>query len=109
MLDNKSNQPSKFKTKNWVWDKCEAHEVYRTYSQIKFKIYMLTTGFCNYSDVYILVIGTIAVPNTGIAAAPNNRNKKVIFKNCAPFTDCTSEINNKEINHDKNIAVVIPM
>ena len=59
--------------------------------------------------MYILVIGTIAVPNTGIAAAPNNRNKKVIFKNCASFTDCTSEINNKEISHDKNIAVVIPM
>ena len=25
---------------------------------------------------------------------PNNKNKEVLFKNCAPFTDCISEINN---------------
>ena len=41
------------------------------------------------------------------AVAPNNRNKKVIFKNCAPFTDCISEINNKEIDHAKDIDAVI--
>ena len=29
---------------------------------------------------------------TGTAAAVNNRNKKVIFRNCASFTDCISEI-----------------
>ena len=36
--------------------------------------------FCDYSDAYILVKGTIAVQNTGTAPAPNNRNKKVIFR-----------------------------
>ena len=37
---------------------------------------------------------TITVPNTGATAAPvNDTNKKAIFKNCAPFTDCISEIN----------------
>ena len=25
---------------------------------------------------------------------PNNADKEVVFKNCAPFTDCISEINN---------------
>ena len=59
--------------------------------------------------MYILVKGTIAVTNTGTAVAPNNRNKKVIFKNCAPFTYCISEINNKEIDHAKKIDVVMPM
>ena len=41
----------------------------------------------------ICVKGTKTVPNTAAAgAAVNNTNKKVIFKNCAPFTDCVTEI-----------------
>ena len=40
---------------------------------------MLKSILCNYSDAYILVKGTITVSNTGTAAAPNNRNKIVIF------------------------------
>ena len=40
-------------------------------------------------------------------ADPNNKNKKVIFKNCVPYTDCISETNN--IYHAKDIDVVMPM
>ena len=42
----------------------------------------------------MLIKGTITVPNTA-AADPtvNNTNRKVLFKNCAPFTDCITEIN----------------
>ena len=47
---------------------------------------MLKSSLCNYSDAYI-VKGTITILNTGRAAAPNNRNKEVVFKNCAPFTN----------------------
>ena len=36
-------------------------------------------------------------------------NKEVIFINCAPFTDCISEINNTEINNAKYVDVVMPM
>ena len=57
----------------------------------------------------LFVKRTITVKNTGTVAAPNNRNKKVISKNCAPFTDYIKKINNKEIDHDKVIDVVIPM
>ena len=32
------------------------------------------------------------VANTGTAANPDNRRKEVVFKNCAPFTDCISKI-----------------
>ena len=54
---------------------------------------MIRSSLCDYSDAYILVKGTITVPNMVAAgAAVNNTNKKVKFKNCAPFTDC---INNK--------------
>ena len=55
------------------------------------------------------MLTTITVENTWKVAAPNNRNKKVIFKNCASFTECISEINNKEIDHAKNIDIVMPL
>ena len=70
---------------------------------------MLRSSLCDYSDACILVKGTITVPNTGIAASPNNKNEKVILKNCVSFTDCISEIDNKEIDHAKYIDVVMPM
>ena len=53
---------------------------------------MLKSSLCDYSDVYILLSGTITVENTGTAAVVNNR-RNVIIKNCCPFTDCISEIN----------------
>ena len=47
---------------------------------------MLQSSLCDYSDSYIHVKGTTAIPNTTTAgAATNNANKKLIFKNCAPF------------------------
>ena len=70
---------------------------------------MLSSSLCDYSDACILVKRTITVPNTGIAASPNNKNEKVILKNCVPFTDCISEIDNKEIDYAKCIDVVMPM
>ena len=83
--------------------------MYNIGSQIKFKTSMIRSSLCDYSDAYILDKVTLTVPNTGAAEAPNNRNKKVIFKNCAPFTDCISERNNKEIDHAEDIDVVMPI
>ena len=42
-------------------------------------------------------------------AAVNNTNKKGIFKNCAPFTDCTAEINNTQLDDAEKIDIVMPM
>ena len=56
---------------------------------------MLTSSLCDYSDAYILVKGNSSVNNTAAADTDaNNTNKKVIFKNCPPFTDCINKINN---------------
>ena len=55
---------------------------------------MLKASLRDYSDANILVKGTITVARHVGEAAPvtavtADRNKKnVIFKNCAPFTDC---------------------
>ena len=70
---------------------------------------MLRASLCDYSDTYILVKGTITTSNKGTAIAPTNRKKKIIFKNCALFTDSISEINDKEIDRAKDIDVVISM
>ena len=65
---------------------------------------MLKSSLCDYSDPYILVKGTIALNNTAAADANgNNTNKRVIFKNCAPFTNCISEINNTQVDNAKDI------
>ena len=69
---------------------------------------MLRSTLCDYSDANILVQGNISVNNTAAADADaNNTNKKVIFKNCAPFTDC--KINNTQVDNAKDIDIVMPM
>ena len=108
--DNTLNQPSKFRTRNWIEINDESRGVYNVNSQIKFKTKMLKSSLCDYSDAYILVKGTITVNNTAAqGAAANNTNKNVIFKNCAPFTNCISKINNTQIDNAKDIDIVMPM
>ena len=110
LIDNASNQPSKFRTRNWVEINDESRGAYNVNSQIKFKPTMLKSSLCDYSDAYIFVKGTISANNTAAdGAAANNTNKKVIFKNCAPFTNCISEINNTQIGNAKDIDIVMPM
>ena len=73
---------------------------------------MLKSSLCDYSDAYILVKGTtgITVNNTAAADADaNSTNKKVIFKNCAPFTNCISEINNTQVDNAKDLDIAMSM
>ena len=60
----------------------------------KFKSSMLRSSLCDSSDTYILVKGTISIAAQA-GDNPNNANKKLVFKNCAPFTDCINEIIHK--------------
>ena len=110
LIYDTSNQPSKFRTKNWVEISDESRGAYNVNCQIKFKTTMLKSSLCDYSDAYILVKGTISVNNTAADdTAVNNTNKKVIFKNCGPFTNCISEINNTQIDNAKDIDIVMHM
>ena len=77
---------------------------------IKVTLNLIMSNLCDYSNAYILVNGTIKVLNTAAAGvAVNNANKKLIFKNCAPFTDCITEINNTQVNDAQKIDLVILM
>ena len=71
---------------------------------------MLRSSLCDYSDAFILVKGNILVNCTAAAgAAVNNTNKKVIFKNCASFTNCISKINHTQIDNAEYIDIVMLM
>ena len=112
LLDNTLDQPSKFRTKNWVEINDESEESYSTGSDIKFKTTMLRSNLCDYADAYILVKGTITITGAGnddAAKRLDERNKGVIFKNCAPFTKCISRINNTDIDNAQDIDIVMPM
>ena len=95
LLDNTSNHPSRFRTKKWVEINDDIRSAYSPNKQVTFKTAMLRSSLWNYSDAYILVKGNITVNNTSAADTnANNTNKKVIFRNCASFTNCISKINN---------------
>ena len=110
MLNDALNKPSKFRTRNWVEINDGIRGAYSPNKQIRFKTAMLRSSLCDYSDAYILVKGNITVNNTAAdGAAANNTNKKVIFKNCAPFTNCISKINNTQIDNAEYIDIVMLM
>ena len=61
LLDNASNQPSKFRIRNWVEINDESRGTY-TANDIKFKTTMLRSHLCDYAKAYILVKRTITRP-----------------------------------------------
>ena len=60
LLNDESNQPSKFRTRNWVEINDESRGTY-TSNDIKFKTTILRSNLCDYEDVYILVKGTVTI------------------------------------------------
>ena len=84
LLDNKPNQLSKFRKKNWVEINDDSCGTYNINGQIKFKTSILKSILCDYNHAYIIFKGIISVANRADA--------EVIFKNCVSYTDCISEI-----------------
>ena len=122
LLNDESNKPSKFRTRNWIEINDESRGEYSSDKLIRFKAAMLRSGLCDYSVyayiyiclqyicLYILIKRNITVNNTAVeGAAATNTNKKAIFKNCAPFTNCTSKINNTQIVDDEHVDIVMSM
>ena len=58
--------------------------IYNKNSQIKFKTSVLKSSWCHYSDVYILVSGTITITRAGVddeAKQLDERNKEIVDGN----------------------------
>ena len=72
----------------------------------------LQSSLCDYSDAYILVKRTIINAGEGAddaAKETDERNKGIIFKNCAIFITCISEVNNTQVDDAKYLDVVMSM
>ena len=108
LLDDTTNQPSKFRTRDLVEINDESKGRYDN-SKIRFKTTTIKSSLCGYSDSCILVKGTIAISNmTAAEATVNNTYKKVILKNCASLNDCVTENNNTQVDDAPRIDAVMP-
>ena len=77
LLDNTTDQLSKFRTKNWVEINVESKEAYSTGSGIKFKTTMLRSTLCDYADAYILVKGKMTITGEGDDDAAKQLEKEI--------------------------------
>ena len=102
LLNDIDNENSKFATKKWYVIDSESKGNYSHENPIKFLTSSLESSLCDYSDAYILVTGNIT-------ATPNNAATQVVFKNCAPFKKCRTEINETFVDKAKNINIAMPM
>ena len=101
-LNGSDNEKPKFATKKWYVIDSESKGVYSHENEIKFLTSSLESSLCDYSDAYILVTGNIT-------ATPNNAATQVVFKNCAPFEKCRTEINETFIDEADFINITMPM
>ena len=75
---------------------------YSQNEEIKFLTRSIESRLCDYSDAYILVTGNIA-------ATPSNAATQVVFKNCALFEKCRTEINEAFVDETDFINITMPM
>ena len=76
------NQLSKFRANTWMEKYHQSKGLNNTNSDISFKITMVRSSLCDYSDAYILVKGRATIIGAGAdtaARTANERNKGVIF------------------------------
>ena len=93
----------------------ESKSSYSHKNPIKFLTNPPQSSLCDYSDAYILVTGNITVTRTTAAAASGDHQRKqplnaatqVVFKNCAPFEDCRTEINDTFVDYANFINITI--
>ena len=128
-ITSDNNDLPTFVTKRWIEVYDQSEENYNVNKEIRIKTSMLRSDLCDFSDAYIVVKGNITFTkktftaddfadpyNTdAIATATNTANnnelgdKKLVFKNNAPFIKCVSKINGVKTDNAEDIDVVIPM
>ena len=102
LLNDSSNEESKFATKKWyVIDSQTTKGKYKQGDVIKFETETIKPSLCDYSDAFILVTGNITVTT--------DDDKDVAFKNCAPFSKCTTRISYIFAGEANHIYIATPM
>ena len=106
LLGTTLDEVPRFITKKWVEvhdQSASANGKYKTSKQIRFKTSMLRSDLCDFSDWYIVVKGTITV----IDRNNDTHDKKLAFKNNAPFVSCISKANNTLIDNSEDLDIVM--
>ena len=108
LLNGSDNENSKFGTKKCCFIDSESKGNYSHENSIKFWTTSLESNLFDYSDAHILARGSIIVTRTIAAAAaggnaqrkqPLNAATQVVFKICAPFENCRTEINDTFVDY----------
>ena len=110
LLDKIDTDSKHFATKNWYIINDENNTNYDVIKDtgadnpdtIKYDTKVLKPNLCDYAEAYILVDGTIRATNAVNVT-------RLALKNCAPFTKCNLEINDKHVDTAENLDVVMPM
>ena len=102
LLNGSDNKNSKFATKKWYIIDNESNGNYSHENAIKFSTKSIESSLCDYSYAYILVTGNINVIG-------GDANAKVAFKNCAPFENCRTEINDTFVDYANFINIIMSM
>ena len=102
LVNSSENEYSKFTTKRLYVIDSEPKGIYSHENPIKFLTRSLESSLCDYFDAYVLVTGNIVVVGA-------DNNTKVAFKNCVPFRECRTEINETFVDNGEFIIIAMPM
>ena len=91
-------------TNKWIEINDLSSGQYSVNKNLRFKTSLIRSDLCDYSDAYIVVKETITVEADNDA---KNKNKKLAFKNNAPFRSFISKINNTFIENADDLDTAI--
>lgn len=110
LFDKTTNRLSKLRRKILVQIRDGDWGTYNTNNQTELKSTMLKSSVTVMYTSHIPLKRTIAVfrqeGDTKARAADTNKNGEM-FKNCAVFTACVSELNNEQTDNAKDLHVVM--
>ena len=101
-MNDSDNESSRFATRKWYIINDQNNGQYGRGNQndatINFDKEVIKPNLCDYSDVYILVAGDIAVVG-------GDQNPDITFKNCSIFTRCVTNLNDEHIETTENLDI----
>ena len=121
LLNGSDNEYAKFGTEKCYVIDSESKGNYSHHDEKKFLTKSVESSLWDCSDAYILVTGNIAVTRTiavpaGSTAGTEPEGKqpltaatKLVFKNCAPFEKCSTEIDGTLVDEANFIKITMPM
>ena len=121
LLNGSENGYQKFTTKAYYVIDSESKGNDSHPDSIKFLTKSIGSSLCDCSDAYILVTGNITVTRTIVvpAGSPTGTQlqrkqrlttaTQVVFKNCAPFEKCSTEIDGTLVDEANFIDITMPV